>query len=45
MREPEPRAPVEERFPEFALPDLDGRMWRLDELRGRRAVVFCFASW
>jgi peroxiredoxin len=33
------------RFPEFALPDTAGRTWRQADLRGKRAVVFCFASW
>jgi peroxiredoxin len=42
-----PHGAAEERpFPEFSLPDLAGRVWRLRDLRGsERAVVFCFASW
>jgi hypothetical protein len=34
-----------ERFPEFALPDLQGRMWSRADLIGRPSVVFCFATW
>jgi peroxiredoxin len=33
------------RFPDFDLPDLDGRRLTAADLAGRRAVVFCFASW
>lgn len=45
MSELERRPEAEARFPEFTLPDLDGRVWGLDSLRGQRAVLFCFASW
>jgi peroxiredoxin len=41
----ERRAQVGARFPEFTLPDLDGRTWCLDDLRRQRTVMFCFASW
>jgi hypothetical protein len=34
------------RFPDFNLPDLDGRRWHRGELKEtEHAVVFCFASW
>jgi peroxiredoxin len=32
-------------FPRFELAALDGRRWDETDLRGTRAVVFCFASW
>jgi hypothetical protein len=32
-------------FPPFALDALDGSRWDERALRGRRAVIFCFASW
>lgn len=32
-------------FPDFALSDLGGRVWRPEHLLGAPAVVFCFASW
>jgi hypothetical protein len=32
-------------FPSFALESLDGRRFTEQHLKGRRAVVFCFASW
>jgi peroxiredoxin len=32
-------------FPAFTLDALDGSRWDERALRGRRAVVFCFASW
>lgn len=31
--------------PDLALPDLDGNEFRLSSLRGRKAVVFSWASW
>jgi hypothetical protein len=31
-------------FPPFALDSLDGERWDERALRGRRAVIFCFAS-
>jgi peroxiredoxin len=37
--------PIGNLFPEFALPDLEGRTWQRSELVGSRAVVFCFATW
>jgi hypothetical protein len=33
------------RVPPFALPALDGERWDERALGGRRAVIFCFASW
>ena len=32
-------------FPAFELESLDGRRWTERDLRGRRTVAFCFASW
>jgi hypothetical protein len=32
-------------LPEFALPDLEGHIWTGADLLGRRAVIFCFATW
>jgi len=32
-------------FPPFALDSLDGERWTERALHGRRAVIFCFASW
>ena len=32
-------------FPPFALDSLDGERWDERALRGRQAVIFCFASW
>jgi peroxiredoxin len=32
-------------FPEFELPDLDGRLWTRSDLHGRPTVLLCFASW
>ena len=31
--------------PEITLPDLDGRPWSLSSMRGKRMVVFAWASW
>jgi hypothetical protein len=31
--------------PEFALPDLDGQIHRLSELRGRKVLLAAYASW
>ena len=33
------------RAPSFELPDLDGRMHRLEEWRGRKKLLVAFASW
>ncbi len=30
---------------DFALPDLEGRMWRRADLLGAPVVLFCFATW
>jgi hypothetical protein len=32
-------------FPAFELESLEGERWDERALRGRRAVIFCFASW
>jgi peroxiredoxin len=32
-------------LPDFALPDLEGRMWRRADLLGEPTVLFCFATW
>jgi len=32
-------------LPDFALPDLDGRMWHAAELAGKPSVLFIFSSW
>ena len=39
-REDRPR--VGERFPDFALPTSDGRVFRLAEARGRRLLLVCY---
>ncbi|HXG05062.1 MAG TPA: redoxin domain-containing protein [Candidatus Binatia bacterium] len=31
--------------PAFALPDLDGRLHRLEELRGKTVLLFFWATW
>lgn len=31
--------------PSFELPDLDGRPFRLDGLRGRKVLLYAWASW
>ncbi len=31
--------------PDIALPDVDGRSFSLSSLRGKRMVVFAWASW
>ena len=33
------------RAPDFALPDLDGRMHRLTDYRGNKVLLFAWASW
>ncbi len=32
-------------IPDFALPDLEGRVWTGSGLRGSAYVLFCFATW
>jgi len=32
-------------LPEFALPDLEGRVWSRADLLGSPTVLFCFATW
>lgn len=36
---------VGEAHPDFVLPDLDGGAGRLSDLRGKRLLLFHFASW
>ena len=31
--------------PDFELPDLDGTRWRLSQFRGRKVVLYAYASW
>jgi hypothetical protein len=31
--------------PEFRLPDLDGRMHSLSDFRGKKVLLYCWASW
>ncbi len=42
---PEVGLAVGEAHPDFALPALDGGAGRLSDLRGRRLLLFHFASW
>lgn len=39
---PTPRGPL---APGFVLPDLEGRLWRLSQFRGRPVVLFFWATW
>jgi peroxiredoxin len=32
-------------LPDFALPDLHGKVWTRADLLGSPAVIFCFATW
>jgi peroxiredoxin len=32
-------------LPDFALPDLDGKVWTRADLLGSPCVLFCFATW
>ena len=34
-----------EMYPDFALPTLDGEVKRLSDFRGKRILLFHFASW
>ncbi len=36
---------VGEVLPDFTLPDLDGHMHSLTEFRGKKLLVFMWASW
>ncbi len=31
--------------PDFSLPDLDGKIWKLSDFRGRKVVLYAYASW
>jgi peroxiredoxin len=31
--------------PDFTLPDLEGNQWRLSGLRGRKVLIYAWASW
>jgi len=31
--------------PDFELPDLNGKRWRLSQFRGRKVVLYAYASW
>lgn len=42
--DPSPPA-VGEPFPDFALPDLDGKTVRLSDFRGKRVALVAWASW
>lgn len=39
------RALTDARSPDFALPDLAGREFRLDSLRGQKVLLVAWASW
>lgn len=44
--QPTAHAPrVGEPIPDVVLPDLDGRLVRLSDYRGKRLLVFMWASW
>ena len=32
-------------YPDFVLPDLDGKLVRLSDFRGKKVLLFHFASW
>lgn len=34
-----------EMYPDFCLPDLDGKLHRLSDYRGKKVFLFHFASW
>lgn len=36
---------VTEMYPDFVLPKLDGTMGRLSDYRGKKVLLFHFASW
>ena len=38
-------APESAEAPDFTLPDLDGRPFRLSVLRGQKVVLVAWASW
>ena len=31
--------------PDFALPDLDGKLHRLSDFRGKKVLLYCWSSW
>jgi peroxiredoxin len=39
------QTPVGAPFPDFELPDLEGRIWQRSDLLDRAVVVFCFSTW
>ena len=48
IADPQPPAiglQVGQMYPDFALPDLDGKLGRLSDLRGKKVFLFHFASW
>ncbi len=32
-------------IPDFTLPDLSGKQWALSALRGRKVLIYAWASW
>ena len=40
-----PAAPRSVEAPDFTLPDLDGRMHSLSDFRGKKVLLYCWASW
>ena len=36
---------VGQMYPDFVLPDLDGKLGRFSDLRGKKVFLFHFASW
>jgi hypothetical protein len=40
-----PAAPRSIEAPDFTLPDLDGKMHSLADYRGKKVLLYCWASW
>jgi AhpC/TSA family len=40
-----PAAPLGIEAPDFTLPDLDGKMHSLTDYRGKKVLLYCWASW